>query len=148
MPLRQTIFIVLAILALLLALLSFDRVTSIVPGWHTTIQFGPTWHHFLFPVLLLAVSILYRRIALRDIFVSRAFFVSHVLFTVIVYFIANFGVAVSYLFFDVLYDLQWMLFLVNAAWWAQWIVLAGQIVFATLLWFKLTSRPQIPQPGI
>jgi hypothetical protein len=88
MPLRQTIFIVLAVLAFLLAFIYFDMVTSVVPGWHTTIYAGASWHQYLFPVVLFGIAVLYRRIAKRGIFVSRAFFITHLLFTVIVYIVA------------------------------------------------------------
>jgi hypothetical protein len=152
MPLRQTIFIVLAVLAFLLAFIYFDMVTSVVPGWHTTIYAGASWHQYLFPVVLFGIAVLYRRIAKRGIFVSRAFFITHLLFTVIVYIVANFGAALYFRFllftrFDNYY-LERLLFMAMVTDWSQWFLIAGEIVFGVLLWLKLTSRPQIPQSGI
>lgn len=152
MPHRQIIFIVLAVIVLLLAFLYFDMVTSVVPGWHTTIYVGASLYQYLFPVLLLGISVLYRRIARRGIFVSRAFFIAHILFTVIFYIVANFGTALyfrSLLFtrFDNYY-FERLLFLAMVTDWSQWLLFAGEVVFVVLLWLKLTSRPQIARPGI
>lgn len=152
MPLRQTIFIILAVLAFLLAFIYFNMVTSVVPGWHTTIYAGPSWYQCLFPAILLGISVLYRRIARRGLFISRAFFITHFLFTVIVYIVANFGTVIylRFLLYTPIdnYYLERLLLLAVATDWSQWFLIVGEIVFAVLLWLKLTSRPQIPQSGI
>jgi hypothetical protein len=83
---------------------------------------------------------------------SRAFFITHFFFTVIVYIVANFG---TVLYFQFLmyppvdnYSLERLLFMTTFAHWSQWLLIVGEIVFAILLWLKLTSRPQMPRSGI
>lgn len=153
MPIRQTIFIILAVLTCLLAFVAFREATSVVPGWHTTIYVGPSWYHFIFPALLLVVSMLYRRIARRGVRVSGSFFTVHVLFTIISYLITAFGLTVYLLLFydsdsyyvSDNYYMEWILFVMS--WGAPWLLCAGQMIFAMLLWIKLSTARNV-RPGI
>ncbi|NII26883.1 hypothetical protein HB364_17465 [Pseudoflavitalea sp. X16] len=138
MFIRQTIFILLAILAFLLVFVTFREATSVIPGWHTTIYVGPSWYHFIFPALLLMISILYRRIIRRGVLVSGAFFTAHVLFTIITYLISAFGITVYFLFFND-YDSYMERILLVINWGAPWLLCAGQMIFVIPLWLKLSA---------
>lgn len=140
MPFRSLLFFLLAILALLFVFLSFDRVTSVIPGWHTTVNIGPNWYNVVFPVMLFAASLLYRTLSRRGFFISRALFVSHVCFTILPYLYAHFGLLVFRPGFYS-YDYRRLMFLLESTYWCQWLLLIMQVVFIVLLITKLFSKP-------
>lgn len=143
MPFRSLLFFLLAILSCLLIFLYFDSVTSIVPGWHTIIYKGPNWFQVVFPVMLLAASWLYRTLSRKGILVTRALFWLHVLFTILPYLYANFGLLVFKPDFSANDYKRWM-FLLESTYWCQWLSMIMQAVFIVILVTRLFSKPPHP----
>ena len=85
MPKRQKTFIGVAIFALLLAPFSFDTLTTVVPGWHTTIinYDTPGFYKILLPIYFFGISTIYRRLFKKDIKINKLFFRVHVLLSVL-----------------------------------------------------------------
>lgn len=79
----QKIFIGIAIISLLVIPFTIDTATSVVPGWHTTIYMGPAWYHLCSPVYFFGISFIYRLIEKAVVQISNAFFVVHVLLSIL-----------------------------------------------------------------
>lgn len=145
MPFRSLLFFLLAILSGLLFFLHFDKLTCIVPGWHTAVYRSSGWFQAIFPVLLLAASLLYRTFSKKDISIPRVLFGWHLLFTILPYLYANFGMAMFRPdFFSNEFN-RWML-VIESAYWCQWLLMIAQVFFILLLIRKLFSKP--PQPPL
>lgn len=83
---HQITFLVISLLYLVFKLLGFfltpspTEVTSVVPGWHTVIEYRVIYKHSFTVVYFLAVASLY---GFRGLMYSKTFFWLHVLFSII-----------------------------------------------------------------
>jgi uncharacterized membrane protein len=142
MPFRSLLFFLLAILSGLLFFLHFDRLTCIVPGWHTAVYRSSGWLQAIFPVLLFTVSLLYWKLSKKGISTPRVLFEWHLLFTILPYLYANFGLAMfSPGFFSNDFN-RWIL-AIESAYWCQWLLMIVQVFFILLLIRRLFSKPPL-----
>lgn len=81
-------FLVLFLLTLLLPveIVSMELATSVVPGWHTTIYPPYFLMNIIVSLILLIVTIAYRKLARRNASVSTGVFLTHLALTIPVVF--------------------------------------------------------------
>lgn len=79
-------FLVISILYFVFKILSFfltpspTEIASVVPGWHTIIEYRVIYRHFFTAVYFLAIAALY---GFRGLKYSKSFFWMHVVFSII-----------------------------------------------------------------
>lgn len=93
MQVRQTIFIAISLLALILVRFTFDGFDVVVPGFHKTYYYVPQWYHYFSPFFFFAISVLYRIAGKGKFKIGRGFFITHTITSILATLIINLPLA-------------------------------------------------------